>query len=127
MRGKTANSMQTVQKDLLPQKQRWSQRAIARHICCDKNTVKIYAEQIAVVIPDFLKECPRNPDGSIKSGMSLSQYQAWVLIKLIQLGRIIKEDLNGTAYRKVIKATAVKKVNSLSKEAFEQETNCKAA
>ena len=119
--------MQTVQKELLPQKQRWSQRAIARHICCDKNTVKVYVEQIAVVIPDFLKDCPRNPDGSVKSGMPLSQYQAWVVIKLIQLGRLIKEDLNGTAYRKVVKATAVKKGSSLSKQAFEQETNCKVA
>lgn len=119
--------MQTVQKDLLPHRNRWSQRAIARFICCDKGTVKIYAEQIAVVIPDFLKECPRNPDGSIKSGVPLSQYQAWVIIKLIQLGRVIKEDLNGTAYRKVIKATAVKKVQALSKEAFEQEFNLKIA
>lgn len=119
--------MQNVQKDLLPQRNRWSHRAIARYMCCDKTTVKVYVEQIAVVIPDFLKECPRNLDGSIKSGVPLSQYQAWVIVKLIQLGRVIKEDLNGTAYRKVIKATAVKKVHALSKEAFEQEFNLKIA
>ncbi len=110
--------MQTATKELLPQKTRWSQRAIARQMCCDKSTVKTYAETIAVVIPDYLKDCVRNPDGSIKSGMSLSQYQCWVVCQLITLGRTIKTDLNGTAYRKVVKATAIKQYSLLSKAAW---------
>jgi hypothetical protein len=81
-------------------------------------TVKDYAELIAVVIPDYLKECPRNPDGSIQSGISLSQYQFWVVCQLITLGRTIKTDLNGTAYRKVVKSTAIKQANLLSKAAW---------
>lgn len=112
--------MQTVQKDVLPQRTRWSQRAIARHLCSDKNTVKVYIHEIAIFIPDFLKECPRNSDGSIKSGMSLSQYQAWVVCQLITLGRTIKTDLNGTAYRKVVKATALKSLHLLSKSAWQE-------
>ncbi len=112
--------MQTVQKDLLPQKMRWSQRAIARHLCSDRKTVKDYAEQIAVIIPDYLKECPRNPDGSVASGFSLSQYQCWVVCQLITLGRTIKTDLNGTAYRKVVKATAIKQSSLLSKAAWQE-------
>ena len=111
--------MQTVVKDVLPQKTRWSQRAVARHLCSDKATVKVYAEQIAVVVPDYLKECPRNPDGSIQSGFSLSQYQCWVVCQLITLGRTIKTDLNGTPYRKVVKATAIKQASLLSKAAWE--------
>ncbi len=112
--------MQAVVKDVLPQRTRWSQRAVARHMCSDKNTVKIYAETIAVVVPDFLKECPRNPDGSVKSGFSLSQYQCWVVCQLITLGRTIKTDLNGTPYRKVVKATAVKQAHLLSKAAWQE-------
>lgn len=119
--------MQTVVKDVLPQRTRWSQRAVARHLCSDKNTVKVYAETIAVVIPDFLKECPRNPDGSVKSGMSLSQYQAWVVCKLITLGRTIKNDLNGTPYRKIVRATAIKMSHALSKESFQRETGSQVA
>jgi hypothetical protein len=114
--------MQTIQKDLLPQKTRWSQRAIARHLCSDRKTVKDYAETIAVVVPDYLKECPRNPDGSVQSGFSLSQYQTWVLHKLITLGRTIKQDLNGTPYRKVVKVTAIKMSHALSRDSFERET-----
>lgn len=112
--------MQTVVKDVLPQKTRWSHRAIARHLCSDKSTVKVYAETIAVVIPDYLKECPRNPDGSIQSGFSLSQYQCWVVCQLITLGRTIKTDLNGTPYRRVVKATAIKQSHLLSKSAWQE-------
>ncbi len=114
--------MQKLQKDVLPQKTRWSQRAVARHMCSDKNTVKVYAETIAVVVPDFLKECPRNSDGSVKSGFSLSQYQCWVVCQLISLGRTIKSDLNGTPYRKVVKATAIKQAHLLSKAAWISES-----
>ena len=116
---KTRETMQTVVKDLLPQKNRWSQRAIGRHLCSDRKTVKDYAETIAVVIPDYRAECPRNADGSIRSGMSLSQYQCWVVCQLITLGRTIKTDLNGTAYRRVVKATAIKQAHLLSKATWQ--------
>lgn len=112
--------MQTVVRDLLPQKTRWSQRAVARHLCSDRKTVKDYAEQIAVVIPDYLKECPRNSNGSIQSGFSLSQYQCWAVCQLITLGRTIRTDLNGTAFRKVVKATAIKQAHLLSKAAWQE-------
>jgi hypothetical protein len=112
--------MQTVVKDLLPQKTRWSQRAVARHLVSDRQTIKSYAEQIAIVVPDYLRECPRNPDGSVMSGMSLSQYQAWVVCQLVTLGRTIRADLNGTSYRKVVKVTAVKQANLLSRAAWQE-------
>ena len=112
--------MQTVQKDLLPQKNRWSQRAIARHLCADRKTIRDYIEQIAIVVPDFRNECPRNADGSIRSGMSLSQYQCWVVCHLVSLGRAIKTDLHGTAYRKVVKATALKQAHLLSRSVWQQ-------
>lgn len=118
--------MQTVEKEVLPQKTRWSHRALAKHLCCDKATIKVYVE-IAVLIRDFRAECPRNIDGSIQSGLPLSQYQAWVVSKLIQLARTVKKDLNGTAYRKVVKSTAVKMERSLSKESFESETQSQVA
>lgn len=111
--------MEVLPRDSLPNKIRWSQRAVARHLCSDKSTVKIYAEQIAVVVPDYLKECPRNPDGSVRSGLSLSQYQCWVVCQLVTLSRTIKNDLNGTPYRKVVKATAIKQSSLLSKAAWE--------
>lgn len=115
--------MEPLPRDSLPTRIRWSQRAVARHMCSDKSTVKIYAEQIAPVVLDYLKECPRNPDGSVKSGMSLSQYQTWVVCQLITLSRTIKTDLNGTPYRKVVKATAIKQAHLLSKAAWEAQSN----
>jgi hypothetical protein len=119
--------MQTVVKEVLPQKTRWSQRAVARQMCCDKSTVKVYAETIAVVVPDYLKECPRNSDGSIQSGFSLNQYQYWVVCQLIKLARTIKADLNGTPYRKVVKATAIKMSHALSRDSFERESSSQVA
>ena len=108
-------------KDLLPQKTRWSQRAVARHLCSDRKTIKDYAETIAIVIPDYRAECLRNADGSIRSGMHLSPYQAWVVIQLITLGRTIRQELNGTPYRRVVKLTAFQKRNLLSKASWMQQ------
>lgn len=119
--------MQTVSKEVLPQKTRWSQRAVARYLCSDKATVKVYAESIAVVIPDYLKECPRTVDGSIQSGFSLSQYQSWVVCQLITLGRTIKADLNGTPYRRIVKSTAIKQAQLLSRQAFEAQSHVHVA
>jgi hypothetical protein len=51
--------------------------------------------------------------------MSLSQYQCWVVCQLITLGRTIKTDLNGTAYRRVVKATAIKQAHLLSKATWQ--------
>lgn len=118
---------QTVVKDLLPQKTRWSQRAVARQLCSDRKTVKDYAETIAIVVLDYLKECPRDAKGGVKSGMSLSQYQWWVVCQLIKLSRTIKLDLNGTPYKKVVKATAIKQAHLLSKSAWLQMTDTDAA
>jgi hypothetical protein len=114
--------MEVLPRDSLPTKIRWSQRAVARHLCSDKATVKVYAEQVAPVVLDYLKECPRNPDGSVKSGMSLSQYQTWVVCQLITLSRAIKNDLNGTPYRKIVKSTAIKQAHLLSKAAWEAQS-----
>jgi hypothetical protein len=119
--------MQTVVRDLLPQKTRWSQRAIARYLCSDRKTVKNYAEQVAIVIPDYLRECPRNENGGVQSGFSLSQYQCWVVCQLIKLARALKQDLNGTAYRRVVKSTAIKMSHALSRESFERETGSQVA
>lgn len=113
--------MQTVVKEVLPQKTRWSHRALARFLCSDKNTIKVYAEQIAPVISDFRAQCQRNPDGSIKSGQPLSSYQAWVVTQLIKLAREVRKDLNGTAFRAVVKSSAIKMSAYLSKESYERE------
>lgn len=122
--------MQTnVIKDELPQKTRWSQRAVARHLCSDRKTIKDYAETIAVVIPDYRAECPRNANNSIQSGMSLTQYQFWVVCQLIKLSRTIREDLNGTPYKRVVKLTAFQKRDLLSKASWlqQQSSNSQAA
>lgn len=119
--------MQTVVKEVLPQKTRWSQRAVARYLCSDRKTVKDYAETIAVVVPDYLRECPRNSDGSIQSGFSLSQYQCWVVCQLVKLARTIKVDLNGLPYRRTVKATAIKMSQALSRDSFERETGSQVA
>ena len=121
--------MQTIQKNLLPQKLRWTQISVSRHLRTYIKTVKYYAETIAIVIPDYRAECLRNADGSIRSGMHLSPYQAWVVCQLIMLGRTIRQELNGTPYRRIVKLTAFEKRDLLSKTSWRQQesSNSQAA
>lgn len=109
---------QELHRDLLPPKTRWSQSSLAKHLCADRKTIKIYAESLAIVIPDYLKDCPRNPDGSILSGLALTQYQAWVVCHLVALGREIRSEVNGLAIHKLVKASAIKKAHLLTKSAW---------
>ena len=111
----------------LPQKQKWQQRAISRELCVDRATVKFYAEQICIYVPDYLKGCPRNPDGSIQSGFALSQYQFWVLYRVLIVAREIRESLNGRKFRPVVKATIIKLAHTLSEESFKRQSQANAA
>lgn len=111
----------------LPQKQKWQQRAISRELCADRATVKFYAEQICIYVPDYLKGCPRNRDGSIQSGFALSQYQFWVFYRVLIMAREIRESLNGTRFRPVVKATVIKMSQSLSKEEFDRQNHSQVA
>lgn len=105
-------------KVLLPHRQRWSQSAIAKLMNADRKTVKVYAEQLAVIIPDYLKDCPRNADGSILSGFQMTPYQAWVVCQLITLGRVIRSEVNGLAIHKILKTTVAKRLDLLSKASW---------
>lgn len=111
----------------LPQKTKWQQRAISRELCVDRATVKFYAEQICIYIPDYLKECPRNPDGSVQSGFALSQYQFWVLYRVLIVAREIRESLNGRTFRPVVKATVIKLAQTLSEESFNRQSEANVA
>lgn len=111
----------------LPQRLKWQQRAISRELCVDRATVKFYAEQVCIYVPDYLKECPRNSDGSIQSGFALSQYQFWVLYRVLIVAREIRESLNGTKFRPVVKATVIKLAQTLSKESFNHQSHVHAA
>jgi hypothetical protein len=106
---------------LLPQRNLWSRRAIAEYLEADKNTIKLYAEDIAVVVKDYLDICPRGVDGSLIRGFSLSQYQFWVLVKIIKLGRLIRVDMNGKPYRKDLKKLVAIKQDYFSKQAWQRD------
>lgn len=94
---------------------RWSQNAIATRLKADRRTVRQYIEQIAIFIPDFKAECPKNPDGSCVTNTYLTDYQAWVVFGLIEFGREVRSEMNGFATMKIIKANVIKKLSVLSK------------
>jgi hypothetical protein len=99
----------------LPTRNKWTHRAAAEYLGASRNTVAIYAVQIAPVVRDFLAECPRDVKGGVKSGFSLSQYQFWVICKLITFARLLKADLNGASYRSDLKQTVAKGQQHLSR------------
>jgi hypothetical protein len=102
----------------LPTRNKWTHRAIAQYLHCSRNTVAIYAVTIAPVVRDYLVECPRDAKGGVKSGFSLSQYQFWVVCKLITFARLLKADLNGASYRNDLKQTVAKGQHHLSRAAW---------
>jgi hypothetical protein len=102
----------------LPTRNKWTHRAIAEYLHCSRNTVAIYAVTIAPVVRDYLAECPRDVKGGVKSGFSLSQYQFWVVCKLITFARLLKADLNGASYRNDLKQTVAKGQHHLSRAAW---------
>jgi hypothetical protein len=102
----------------LPTRNKWTHRAAAEYLHCSRNTVAIYAVTIAPVVLDFLAECPRDIKGGVKSGFALSQYQFWVLCKLITFARLLKADLNGASYRNDLKQTVAKGQHHLSRAAW---------
>ena len=105
----------------LPQRNKWTHRAIAEYLNCSRATVAIYAVTICPVISDFRAECPRDVKGGIKSGFSLGQYQFWVLVKVIMFARLLKADLNGASYREQLKQTICKGQAHLSRAAYRYE------
>jgi hypothetical protein len=105
----------------LPQRNRWTHRAIAEYLHCSRATVAIYATTICPVVRDFLADCPRDAKGGIRSGFALSQYQFWVLVKVIKYSRVLKADLNGAAYRDGIKQDVCKGQAFLSRAAYRYE------
>ena len=105
----------------LPTRNKWTHRAIAEYLHCSRATVGIYATTICPVITDFRAECPRDIKGGIKSGFTLSQYQFWVLTKVILFSRLLKADLNGASYRNDVKHAVCKGQANLSKAAYRYE------
>jgi len=105
----------------LPTRNKWTHRAIAEYLHCSRATVSIYATSICPVVSDFRAECPRDIKGGIKSGFALSQYQFWVLTKVILFSRLLKADLNGASYRNDVKYAVCMGQASLSKAAYRYE------
>ncbi len=115
----STNTQNPLTKPLsLPTRNKWTHRAIAEYLRCSRATVAIYATQIAPVVRDYLAECPRDVKGGVKSGFSLSQYQFWVVVKLITFARLLKADLNGASYRNDLKQTVAKGQHHLSRAAW---------
>jgi hypothetical protein len=65
----------------LPQKNRWTRRAIAKFLGINRITVKNYAEVIAPVIRDYRQRIPKE-SGRFRTGYALDQYQFWVICKI---------------------------------------------
>jgi hypothetical protein len=105
----------------LPIRNKWTHRAIAEYLRCSRATVAIYATTICPVVADFRAECPRDVKGGIKSGFALSQYQFWVLVKVIMFSRLLKADLNGASYRNDLKQTVCKGQAHLSRAVYRYE------
>ncbi|HEY9709564.1 MAG TPA: hypothetical protein V6D48_15270 [Oculatellaceae cyanobacterium] len=115
------NTQKLPKLENLPQRNRWTHRATAQYLRSSRNTVKLYAEQIAPAIRDFYDDCPKDERGFISSGFSFSQYQFWVIVKLISYARLLKADLNGAAYRDDLKKAIGANQRYLSKASYQYE------
>ena len=106
----------------LPQKNRWTRRAIAQFLGINRITVKNYAEVIAPVIRDYRQLIPKE-SGRFRTGYALDQYQFWVICKIAAFMQLLRIDLNGSTYTKDAAQIIAKHQKYLSYEVFVYDTN----
>ncbi len=90
----------------LPPKQRWSRRALARHLKSlgllggDYHTIDNWERDRKLFrgIKDFRREIPLDDKGNYSETFPFTAYQAWVIVKVAYVLTSLRDDLRGCEY-----------------------------
>ncbi len=90
----------------LPAKQRWSRRALARHLKslslmgADYHTLDNWERERKLFrgIKDFRKDIPLDDRGNYLDSFPFTAYQAWVIVKVAYILTSLRDDLRGCEY-----------------------------
>ncbi len=101
----------------LPPKQRWSRRALARHLRslnlmgADYHTLDNWERDRKLFrgIKDFRHEIPLDDKGNYQETFPFTAYQAWVIIKVAYILTSLRDDLRGCEYLPQVARTLANK------------------
>lgn len=101
----------------LPPKQRWSRRALARHLKslglmgADYHTINYWESDRKLFrgIKDFRKEIPLDDKGNYPDTFPFTAYQAWVIVKVAYVLTSLRDDLRGCEYLPQVAKTLANK------------------
>lgn len=101
----------------LPPKQRWSRRALARHLKslgllgADYHTLDNWERDRKLFrgIKDFRREIPLDEKGNYLDSFPFTAYQAWVIVKVAYVLTNLRDDLRGCQYLPQVARTLANK------------------
>lgn len=101
----------------LPPKQRWSRRALARHLKslglmgADYHTLDNWERDRKLFrgIKDFRREIPLDDKGNYPDTFPFTAYQAWVIVKVAYVLTNLRDDLRGCQYLPQVARTLANK------------------
>ncbi len=101
----------------LPPKQRWSRRALARHLKslglmgADYHTLDNWERDRKLFrgIKDFRREIPLDDKGNYLDSFPFTAYQAWVIVKVAYVLTNLRDDLRGCEYLPQVARTLANK------------------
>ena len=101
----------------LPPRQRWSRRALARHLKslgllgADYHTLDAWERDRRLFrgIKDFRREIPLDEKGNYLESFAFTAYQAWVIVKVAYVLTSLRDDLRGCKYLPLVARTLANK------------------
>ena len=101
----------------LPPRQRWSRRALARHLRslglmgADYHTLDAWERDRRLFrgIKDFRREIPLDEKGNYLESFAFTAYQAWVIVKVAYVLTSLRDDLRGCKYLPLVARTLANK------------------
>jgi len=101
----------------LPPKQRWTRRALARHLRslnlmgADYHTLDNWERDRKLFrgIKDFRREIPLDEKGNYLESFPFTAYQAWVIVKVAHILTSLRDDLRGCEYLPLVARTLANK------------------
>jgi hypothetical protein len=101
----------------LPPKQRWSRRALAKHLKslgllgADYHTLDNWERERKLFrgIKDFRREIPLDEKGNYLESFPFTAYQAWVIVKVAYVLTSLRDDLRGCEYLPQVAKTLANK------------------
>lgn len=101
----------------LPPRQRWSRRALARHLKslgllgADYHTLDNWERDRKLFrgIKDFRRDIPLDEKGNYLESFPFTAYQAWVIVKVAYILTSLRDDLRGCEYLPQVARTLASK------------------